>query len=124
MDDEPGPVPARSAWSAILHMRCPRCREGRVFAARFAMNDRCPVCGLLFMREPGYFTGAMYISYALALFTIVLFTLLLWSVAHLTIVKDVIWAVVLFLPLAPAVTLFARILWIYLDQAVDPDKTT
>jgi hypothetical protein len=39
-------------------------------------------------------------------------------------VKDVIWAVVLFLPLAPAVTLFARILWIYLDQAVDPDKTT
>jgi len=116
-----------STLSGILHQLCPRCRAGKIFRSSVfffsKMHQRCPVCGLKFEREEGYFLGAMYISYALALFTIVLFTLLLWSFAHRTIVKDVIWAVVLFLPLAPAVTLFARILWIYLDQTVDPDKT-
>jgi hypothetical protein len=39
------------------------------------------------------------------------------------ITKAVIWAVVLFLPLAPGISLFARVLWIYLDQAFDPDLT-
>ena len=37
------------------------------------------------------------------------------------ITKAVIWAVVFFLPLAPGISLFARVLWIYLDQAFDPD---
>ena len=43
------------------------------------MNDPCPVCGLVFEREPGYFLGAMYFSYALAVFIIApLFILLYW----------------------------------------------
>lgn len=28
------------------------------------MNKECPVCDLFFEREPGFFFGAMYISYA------------------------------------------------------------
>ena len=28
------------------------------------MNDDCPVCGLHFEREPGFFVGAMYVNYA------------------------------------------------------------
>ena len=30
----------------------------------------------------------------------------------------------LFLPLAPTITLFARVLWIYLDQTIDPERRT
>ncbi len=30
------------------------------------MNDACPGCHTPFEREPGYFVGAMYISYAMA----------------------------------------------------------
>lgn len=84
------------------------------------MYERCPVCDLKFEREEGYFLGAMYISYGLALFVIVFFTVLLWSLTHFSIIKDVVWAVVMFLPLAPAATFFARVLWIYLDQSIDP----
>jgi hypothetical protein len=51
-----------------------------------------------------------------------LFTILMWAITHGSIVKDVIWAIILFLPFAPSVTLLARILWIYFDQAVDPDR--
>jgi hypothetical protein len=86
------------------------------------MYECCPVCGLKFEREEGYFLGAMYISYLLALGTILLLAVALWYFERWSIQKTAIWAVVLFLPLAPALTLLSRVMWIYLDQAVDPEK--
>jgi hypothetical protein len=85
------------------------------------MNDLCPACGLHFNREPGYFLGAMYISYGLALAVIFLFGLLLWVLTHWRLDKIAIWAVVLFVPFAPMLTFLSRVLWIYLDQTVDPE---
>jgi len=86
------------------------------------MYQQCSVCKLKYEREPGYFLGAMYISYGLALLTIALLALLVWALTGWWITKAAIWGVVLFLPLAPAITLLARVLWIYLDQKVDPEK--
>jgi uncharacterized protein (DUF983 family) len=86
------------------------------------MHERCPVCGLKFEREAGYFLGAMYVSYGLALITIVIIGLVLWLGTSWSLMKITLWAVVLFLPLAPTITLFSRVLWIYLDQAIDPEK--
>lgn len=86
------------------------------------MHDRCPVCDLKFEREPGYFLGAMYISYGLGIAIVAFIAALLWSVTGWWITKDTIWAAVLFLPLAPTLTLLARVLWIYLDQAIDPER--
>jgi uncharacterized protein (DUF983 family) len=111
----------------ILHQRCPRCRAGSMFRYSIfrgfpKMHDRCPVCDLKFDREPGYFLGAMYVSYGLGLVIVALIAALLWSVTGWWITKDIIWAVVLFLPLAPTITFFARVLWIYLDQAIDPER--
>jgi uncharacterized protein (DUF983 family) len=115
-----------SAFTGIVHQLCPRCRLGKIFRSSIfffpKMHERCPVCGLKFEREQGYFLGAMYISYGLALAIILLFTILMWAITHGSIFKDVIWAIILFLPFAPSVTLLARILWIYFDQAVDPDR--
>ena len=111
----------------ILRERCPRCRTGKIFRGSAflgfpKMHERCPVCFLRFEREPGYFLGAMYISYGLALLIITLFATGFWIATDWWITKDTIWAVVLFLPLAPAITYFSRVLWIYLDQAFDPDR--
>jgi Protein of unknown function (DUF983) len=85
------------------------------------MQERCSNCGLKFEREPGYFLGAMYISYGLALFTIVALGLLLWAFTAWSLQKITLWAILLFLPLAPTLTLFSRVLWIYLDRAIDPE---
>jgi uncharacterized protein (DUF983 family) len=106
---------------------CPRCRTGKIFRSSiFAgfpkMHECCPVCGLKFEREPGYFLGAMYISYGLALFTIVGLSVLLWICTNWSLQKTIVWALLLFVPLAPVLTLFSRVLWIYLDQAIDPEK--
>jgi uncharacterized protein (DUF983 family) len=116
-----------SVWSSILRQRCPRCRVGRIFRGSIfrgfpKMYQRCETCDLKFEREPGYFLGAMYVSYGLALVTIAIIAAVLWGATSWSIVKDIAWACVLFLPLAPGLTLFARVLWIYLDQTIDPER--
>jgi hypothetical protein len=85
------------------------------------MNERCSICALKFEREQGYFLGAMYISYALALAVILLLVALLWVELRWPLQKTVICAILLFLPLTPSLTLLARVLWIYLDRAIDPE---
>jgi uncharacterized protein (DUF983 family) len=112
---------------AILRQMCPRCRAARIFRKSiFAgfprMQERCPNCGLKFEREQGYFLGAMYISYGLALITIVTIGLLLWASTPWSLQKITLWAILVFLPLAPTLTLFSRVLWIYLDRAIDPES--
>jgi len=112
----------------IFHQRCPRCRSGKIFRGSAfrgfpKMNERCPTCQLRFEREAGYFLGAMYISYGLALVIITALATVLWLITRWWITDDVIWAVVLFLPLAPTITYFSRVLWIYFDQTMDPDRS-
>ena len=73
----------RRLW-AVLSMRCPRCCRGKVFRGMFAMNDPCPVCGLIFQREEGYFLGAMYASYFMAIPVLALIA----AVIHWLILPD------------------------------------
>jgi hypothetical protein len=59
---------------SIIQEKCPNCNKGHVFQKRkhfFAMpvmNEHCECCNYYFEREPGYFLGAMYVSYGLAVF--------------------------------------------------------
>ena len=71
--------------------------------------------------DAGSFLGAMYFSFALGVLILAPIAALLWFLTGWWITKVTIWAVVLFLPFAPTITLFARVLWIYLDQTVDPE---
>jgi len=86
------------------------------------MCERCSVCDLKFEREPGYFLGAMYISYCLGVAIMAPIAVLLWFLTGWWISKVVLWSFVLFLPFAPTITLFARVVWIYLDQSLDPER--
>src|SRR5690349_9496369 len=106
-----------STLQGIARQLCPRCRAGKIFLRSFwrgfpKMNERCPVCGLKFEREQGYFLGAMYISYGLALPVLALLTTAVWSLTGWDLTRCVLCAVVLFLPLALPITYFARVLWI------------
>lgn len=62
-----------SKLQAVLSGLCPRCRKGKVFQYPFYslrhfddMYEHCPHCGLRYEVEPGYFIGAMYVSYAIS----------------------------------------------------------
>ena len=118
---------ALSTFNDILRHRCPRCRVGKIFRHSIflgfpKMHECCSVCHLRYERESGYFLGAMYISYGVALPIVALIAGLLWAVTGWGIKKTTIWTVVLFLPLVPSITLLARVLWIYLDQTIDPAR--
>jgi uncharacterized protein (DUF983 family) len=116
-----------SAGRAILRQLCPRCRTGKIFQKSIwlfpRMYERCSACGLKFEREQGYFLGAMYIGYALGVGVLALFAALVWEVTKWPTLKSTVAGIVLFVPLAPVLTWMARVLWIYLDQAVDPDRS-
>lgn len=119
--------PQSSTWSSIFRQLCPRCRTATIFRSSVycgfpKMNDRCPVCGLLFNREPGYFLGAMYVSYGLGIAVICAFGAVFWAVTRWNWTRIGIWAIVLFLPFVPMVTYLARVIWIYLDQTIDPER--
>src|ERR1700739_3457578 len=104
----------------ILEQRCPRCRIGGIFRYSIfrgfpKMCERCAICDLKFEREPGYFLGAMYVSYGLGVFIMAPIALLLWFLTGWGLTKVILCSFGLFLPFAPTITLFARVLWIYLD---------
>lgn len=65
----------------------------------------------------------MYISYGLAIILISLLAVVVWLITRWSLEKTVIGGFVLFIPTVPAVALFSRVLWIYLDQSIDPDET-
>nr|WKN36916.1 DUF983 domain-containing protein [Tunicatimonas sp. TK19036] len=65
----------KSVGYALLNHKCPRCRTGDIFRyslfqkpTKFTSTyKKCPHCGLQYEREPGFFFGAMYVSYALTM---------------------------------------------------------
>lgn len=105
----------------ILGLRCPKCRRGRLFTGIITMPERCPVCGMYYEREHGYFVGAMAISYGLAVALVaVLFFGVLWITRW-----PLEWVLLIsgaaFIPLAPFCFRYSRALWLYLDRRIDPD---
>jgi uncharacterized protein (DUF983 family) len=111
------PPTAAQKWWALLGQRCPRCCRGRIYAHGMKMNERCPTCNLLFEREPGYFLGALYVSYGMASF--ILIALLLighWLFPDIDLGWMVLICGVVFVPFVPTVTRYARVIWIFFDR--------
>jgi hypothetical protein len=89
------------------------------------MNDACPVCGLVFEREPGYFVGAMYFSYGLAVLILLpLFFLFEWLLPSWPGPFLVLLAMGLYLPLVPAVFRYSRVLWLYFERGTAPTESS
>lgn len=63
----------KNIFYSTLWNKCPKCHKGQVFITNNPydfkkfdkMHQTCSHCGELYEREPGYFYGAMYVSYAL-----------------------------------------------------------
>lgn len=75
--------------TALLQGKCPRCRKGDMFTfpvttiARFSvMNQECPVCGVRFEPEPGFYQGAMFVGYALSVASLVVLSILLYLLGN------------------------------------------
>lgn len=81
-------APIESSTLALLALRCPRCHQGKLFSysalslTKFTdMPAECPVCGQTFEPEPGFYFGAMYISFGFAVGTFAVVGILLYYLA-------------------------------------------
>jgi uncharacterized protein (DUF983 family) len=118
---------AGEMFRGVLLQNCPRCHAGKIYPTSIfrgfpKMNEECPVCHLWFEREEGYFLGAMIVDYAIAMVVTTIFGAILWSFTHWSFEKLCVVAILLFLPLVPAVTRLGRVVWIYMDQLIDPRR--
>jgi len=74
---------------SILREKCPHCHEGDFFAGKSVFNlkqvgkvhDKCPECNRPFHKEPGFYYGAMYVSYGLGVAMFVASFIITWLIA-------------------------------------------
>lgn len=59
-----------SKFYSIFSLKCPTCHHGDLFPTGsftfdrpFAQYTHCPACGQTYFPEPGFYYGAMFISY-------------------------------------------------------------
>jgi uncharacterized protein (DUF983 family) len=112
----------RSAIAGILGMRCPKCREGKMFPERtlysgrfMKMNESCFCCGQSFMPEPAYYFGAMFVSYALnAAYFIAVWVALYILMDEIPVSLMITVIIVLIIGLLPVTFRLSRVLWIYI----------
>jgi uncharacterized protein (DUF983 family) len=105
---------------AVVALRCPRCLSGRVWRRFVSMNTACPVCGLVFDREPGYFAGAMVVSYGLAVPILAAMVITLITLGGLDAVAALVVGNTTYLVLVPFIFRYSRVVWLHLDWLIDP----
>ena len=114
--------PFATLVSRALRRRCPNCGIGSAFLGYWKLAPHCPDCGHKFMREPGYWVGAVIFNTTL---TIVAF-LLTFAVFLIATWPEVPWDWLA--PTAIAVTVlvpvlfypWAQALWMAYDLFVHP----
>ncbi|MEJ6583860.1 MAG: DUF983 domain-containing protein [Crocinitomicaceae bacterium] len=119
----------RSIWSSLFGLKCPRCRKGNLFVKGglfqykkiLDMPENCSVCKQKFDIEPGFWIGAMWISYPIVVVIEMPFLFLaLFAEGAMT------WAyfgfmVLAFLVLWPLILRLGRSSWIHVSIRYEED---
>jgi membrane protein YdbS with pleckstrin-like domain len=85
------------------------------------MHSACPHCRLPFRREEGFWLGAMYCSYLLAVAILApLFFLCQWLFPNWPGLLVAFVATLPYLPLTPLIFRYSRVLWIFFEDYVEP----
>lgn len=122
---------------AVLKFKCPHCHEGEFFVDRNPYNlmragdihEHCSVCHRRYQPEPGFYFGAMYVAYGLAVATLVtayVATIVLYPGASTGVAVAVLLVSLLLLtPLLYALskTIYAAMFISYKGVAITPKET-
>lgn len=104
---------------AVLLQRCPVCLEGKVFHGILAMNKTCPHCGVVFEREHGYFLMSMFVGYAVG-FLVLLPSAVWMALGDTSILRFSVVITLETILLWPFVFRYSRVIWMHIDQVLDP----
>ena len=116
--------------SALLKGKCPRCREGDMFAypatklLKFnKMNEHCPHCDRRLEPEPGFYQGAMYVGYGFTLAVIILTSLVLYLLGNPSDAVYIGTVIGVMILLAPLNYRYSRIVYLYTFGGIKYDPT-
>ncbi len=108
------------SFRAMWQNKCPRCREGDIFikplnlSKPLDMPHSCSNCGQLTEPEPGFYYGAMFLSYIIGSWLVLLPTLFLVFYLGMNVEKAmlvaIIWGLIMYLKLMRG----SRSLWLHM----------
>ena len=116
------------AIRSVFRCRCPRCYKGKMFTyplgpnvkKDLVMNKKCEVCGLDFEQEPGYYYGAMYVSYAFSMIELVITLLMIyWITGEISVITAFIAITAVLLLLSPVNFRWGRAGWLAIFYRID-----
>ncbi len=104
---------------SVMMSKCPACHEGDFFKSHpynlpkaGDIYEKCNVCAKAFSKEPGFYYGAMYVSYAIT----VALSLLLWLLnssleVPFSILNFILFYAAFILLLSPYIYAKSKIIW-------------
>jgi len=106
---------------SLLNCKCPKCEKGKVFHSKGfvllgrmpIMNENCPSCQHKFEMETGFFFGAMFVSYAMAVAEAIVVFLIAFNFVKSSILLVLIVAMVILL-MGFVNLRYSRMIWMYL----------
>ncbi|WP_251795742.1 MULTISPECIES: DUF983 domain-containing protein [unclassified Arenibacter] len=78
------------------------------------MYERCNKCNFKFEREPGFFFGAMFVSYALTAAEFITFSIISYFILGMSLTTTFFGVVVLAILLSTINFRLSRIIWMYI----------
>lgn len=106
---------------SIFYMKCPRCHEGDMFPSHSLykptkfdkMNASCSHCKQSFEPEPGFYFGAMFVSYAINTFLFIAS----WIILYFLVEEVTLWMMIAVLLVVvvgflPVIFRLSRAIWI------------
>lgn len=114
---------------SVVNLKCPRCNGGNLYLTQNAydlkkfdkMHEKCAECGLRYDIEPGFFLGAMYISYISTVFIAGITTLSLYLILKLSFATIITIDIILLVVISPLVYRYARAIWINMFVKYKPE---
>ena len=114
---------------SVVFNKCPQCHQGKVLTyPPYQINklldtgESCVHCELKYEKEPGFFYGAMYVSYALTSIVFIV-AYLLQLLVDLPETQFALSMVSFILLTFPLVARWSRLLWLNFFVSYDPLKS-
>lgn len=113
---------------SIVKLKCPKCQEGNLFVPGNPYNlktfdkmpDRCLNCNEDFVRESGFYWGAMMVSHATSTALSVIIHILIHPFYGWEIVPNITILIVVFILLVPVIFRNSRAIWINIFVDFNP----
>ena len=118
-----------STLQAIILEKCPRCRQGALFLTPryklngfYKMHKTCLFCQQTFEPEPGFYFGAMFVSYAMTVAMAITICLILFFLVNPEIEVYITVILIVNVLLLPFIFRYSRTLFLFGFGGIRFDK--